>query len=59
MDHTNTHCNSKVLRECTLPLTGKEVVQGGLTIAECADGVTEQDLRDATLATIIRQPQER
>ncbi|WP_424987747.1 3-oxoacid CoA-transferase subunit B [Microbulbifer sp. S227A] len=66
MDHTNKHGDSKVLRECTLPLTGKgvvdriitnlgvlDVVQGGLKIVECADGVTEQDLRDATLATIV------
>jgi len=66
MDHTNKHGDSKVLKECTLPLTGKsvvdriitnlgvlDVVEGGLKIVECADGVTEEDLRAATEATIV------
>ena len=66
MDHTNKAGESKVLRSCTLPLTGKavvnriitnlgvlDVVEGGLKIVECADGVTEADLRAATEATII------
>ena len=66
MDHTNKHGDSKVLKECTLPLTGKgvvdriitnlgvlDVVEGGLKIVECADGVTEDDLRAATQATIV------
>ncbi len=66
MDHTNKHGDSKVLKECTLPLTGKavvdriitnlgvlDVVEGGLKIVECADGVTEEELRAATLATIV------
>ena len=66
MDHTNKHGASKVLRECTLPLTGKgvvnriitnlgvmDVVAGGLHIVEVADGVTEADLRAATEATIV------
>ena len=66
MDHTNKAGESKVLRECTLPLTGKgvvdriisnlgvlDVVDGGLRIVECADGVTEDELRAATEATII------
>ncbi|WP_201740508.1 3-oxoacid CoA-transferase subunit B [Paracoccus aeridis] len=66
MDHTNKAGESKVLRECTLPLTGKgvvdriisnlgvlDVVDGGLRIVECADGVTEDDLRAATQATIV------
>ncbi|MBK0328286.1 CoA transferase subunit B [Rhodobacteraceae bacterium F11138] len=66
MDHTNKHGDSKVLRECTLPLTGKgvvdriitnlgvlDVVEGGLKIVECADGVTEDELRNATEATIV------
>jgi 3-oxoacid CoA-transferase subunit B len=29
------------------------VVPGGLKIVECAEGVTEQEMRDATAATII------
>ena len=66
MDHTNKAGESKVLRECTLPLTGKgvvdriisnlgvlDVVDGGLRIVERADGVTEDDLRAATQATIV------
>jgi 3-oxoacid CoA-transferase subunit B len=66
MDHTNKHGDSKVLKQCTLPLTGKgvvnrvitnlgvlDVVPGGLKIVECADGVTEDELRAATEATIV------
>ena len=66
MDHTNKHGDSKVLKACTLPLTGKgvvdriitnlgvlDVVEGGLKIVECADGVTEDELRAATEATIV------
>tara|TARA_R110002012_G_scaffold96340_2_gene232255 strand:+ start:5220 stop:5846 length:627 start_codon:yes stop_codon:yes gene_type:complete len=66
MDHASKHGESKVLKECTLPLTGKsvvdriitnlgvlDVVEGGLKIVECADGVTEEELRAATVATII------
>ncbi|MBU2992011.1 3-oxoacid CoA-transferase subunit B [Octadecabacter sp. 1_MG-2023] len=66
MDHTNKHGDSKLLKECTLPLTGKgvvdriitnlgvlDVVEGGLKIVECADGVSEDDLRAATEATIV------
>ena len=66
MDHTSKHGESKVLRQCTLPMTGKGVVNRiitnlgvldvgpkGLHIVECAAGVTEADLRAATEATII------
>ena len=66
MDHTNKHGESKVLRECTLPLTGKavvdriitnlgvlDVVDGGLKIVELADGVSEEDFRAATEATLV------
>ena len=66
MDHTNKHGESKVLKECTLPLTGKgvvdriisnlgvlDVVPGGLKIVQLADGVTEEELRAATEATIV------
>jgi len=66
MDHTNKHGESKVLRECTLPLTGTsvvdriitnlgvmDVVEGGLKIVERADGVSEDDLREATQATLV------
>jgi 3-oxoacid CoA-transferase subunit B len=66
MDHTNKAGESKVLRNCTLPLTGKavvnriisnlgvlDVVSGGLKIVQCADGVSESDIRTATEATIL------
>ena len=66
MDHANKHGVSKVLKECTLPLTGKavvdriitnlgvmDVVTGGLKIVETAEGVTEDELRAATEATIV------
>jgi 3-oxoacid CoA-transferase subunit B len=66
MDHTNKHGDSKLLKECTLPLTGTgvvdriitnlgvlDVVDGGLKIVETADGVSEDDLRAATQANIV------
>jgi 3-oxoacid CoA-transferase subunit B len=66
MDHTSKHGESKVLKECTLPLTGKAVVDliitnlgilkvghMGLHIIECAEGVTPEDIRAATKATIV------
>jgi len=66
MDHTNKAGESKVLKSCTLPLTGRavvnriisnlgvlDVVPGGLRIIQCADGVTETDIRAATEATIV------
>lgn len=66
MDHTNKAGESKVLKACTLPLTGKavvnriitnlgvlDVVEGGLKIVEVADGITEAELRASTEATII------
>lgn len=67
MDHTNKHGDSKILPVCTLPLTGKsvvdriitnlgvlDIVEGGLKIIEVADGVTETELRAATKAKIIQ-----
>jgi 3-oxoacid CoA-transferase subunit B len=66
MDHTNKAGESKVLKRCTLPLTGAgvvdriitnlgvlDVVEGGLRIVEIAPGVTEVEFRKATEATII------
>jgi len=66
MDHTSKHGESKVLKACTLPLTGKgvvdriitnlgvlDVVPGGLRLVECAAGVSEAELRAATEATIV------
>ena len=66
MDHTNKAGESKVLKSCSLPLTGKavvnriisnlgvlDVVPGGLKIVELANGVAEAELRAATEATIV------
>jgi 3-oxoacid CoA-transferase subunit B len=66
MDHTNKAGESKVLKSCSLPLTGKavvdriisnlgvlDVVPGGLKIVELADGVTDAELRAVTQATIV------
>ena len=66
MDHTNKAGEPKLLKECTLPLTGTgvvnriitnlgvlDVVEGGLKIVECAPEVTEQEIRDKTEATIV------
>ncbi len=66
MDHTNKAGESKVLKSCTLPLTGKavvnriisnlgvlDVVQGGLKIVECAEGVSVAEIKAATEGTIV------
>lgn len=66
MDHTSKDGSSKVLKSCSLPLTGKsvvdriitnlgvlDVVPGGLEIIELASEVTEAELRGATAATIV------
>ena len=66
MDHTNKNGESKILKECTLPLTGKSVVHRiitnlcvfdvkseGLHIVEYAENVTHQQVEDATTAKIL------
>lgn len=66
MDHANKHGQSKLLKECTLPLTGKavvdriitnlgvfDVVEGGLKVVEIADGVTLDDIKAQTEATLV------
>ena len=66
MDHTNKAGESKLLKSCTLPLTGTgvvnriitnlgvlDVVEGGLRIVETATGVTEDEIRAATAATVV------
>jgi len=65
-DHTSKHGDPKLLKSCTLPLTGLavvdrvitnlgvfDVVEGGLQIVEMAPEVTEQQIRDATDATLV------
>ena len=64
MEHTNKAGESKVLKECRLPLTGKGVVDliitdlcvfevnpEGLTLTELAPGVTEDEIRQKTEAS--------
>ncbi|MER9676923.1 3-oxoacid CoA-transferase subunit B [Mesorhizobium sp. M0208] len=66
MDHTSKAGESKVLKACTLPLTGQrvvdriitnlgvlDVVEGGLKLVELADDITDSELRSATEATIV------
>ena len=66
MDHTSKKGGSKLLKACTLPLTGAgvvdrivtdlgvfDVVAGGLKIAERAPGVDEAEIRDKTEATLV------
>ena len=66
MDHTNKAGEAKLLKTCTLPLTGTgvvnriitdlgvlDVVEGGLKIVETADGVTEDEIRAKTEAAIV------
>ena len=66
MDHTNKKGETKVLKKCTLPLTGQGVVDRiitnlgvldvthkGLHIAELAPGVSREDMIAATEATIV------
>jgi 3-oxoacid CoA-transferase subunit B len=66
MDHTNKKGESKLLKQCTLPLTGTKVVdrvisnlgvfdivEGGIKVVEMADGVTMDDIKQATEATLV------
>ena len=66
MDHTNKHGASKLLKDCTLPLSGEGVVdriitnlgvldfvESGLKIVETANGVTEEELRSSTEAKVL------
>ncbi|MEM7506268.1 MAG: CoA transferase subunit B [Pseudomonadota bacterium] len=66
MDHTNKKGETKLLKECSLPLTGKgvvdriitnlgvfDVVDGGLKIVELAPDVTEDEVRGSTEARLV------
>ena len=69
MEHTNKHGESKVLKECTLPLTGKGVVNliitdlavfevrdGGLTLIETAPDVSVEEVKSKTEADFSVSP---
>ncbi len=66
MDHTNKAGETKLLKSCTLPLTGKgvvdrvisglgvfDIVDGGLKVVELAPEVTMDEVRAKTDATIV------
>ena len=68
MDHNAKDGTAKLLKECTLPLTGAGVVddiitelgvfrigEGGVHIEELALGVTVDEVRDRSEATIVTQ----
>ena len=71
MDHANKHGQSKVLKSCTLPLTGTGVVSriitdlcvfdvkpdgSGLALIELAEGVTLEEVASKTEATYTIAP---
>lgn len=66
MDHVNKAGEAKILKECTLPLTGKGVVdriitdravldvtEQGLKLVEVASGYTVEDIQNSTEPTLI------
>jgi 3-oxoacid CoA-transferase subunit B len=66
MDHTDKAGKPKLLKKCTLPLTGVhcvqrivtnlgvfDVVKGGLKIVEIAPGVTADEIKSKTEATLV------
>jgi 3-oxoacid CoA-transferase subunit B len=66
MDHTDKAGKPKLLKECTLPLTGKacvhrivtnlgvfDVVAGGLKVIEIAPGVTREEINSKTEARLV------
>jgi len=70
MEHVNKHGEPKILNECALPLTGKQVVNriitdravldvtpDGLVLVEVAEGYTAADIQACTQPTLIVSPQ--
>ena len=66
MDHLSKRGDKKILTECTLPLTGKNVVQrivtslavldvtpNGLQLIERAPGTSIEEIQDGTEATLL------
>jgi 3-oxoacid CoA-transferase subunit B len=72
MEHVSKDGASKLLQECTLPLTGRRVVDmviselgvfsvdktgdGGVTLVELADGVTVDEVKAKTKAKLSVAP---
>jgi len=66
MDHASKAGETKLLKECSLPLTGKavvdriitnlgvfDVVEGGLKVIEIAPGVTRDEINGQTQAKLV------
>ena len=66
MDHTSKAGETKLLKQCSLPLTGRnvvdriitnlgvfDVVAGGLKLIEAAPGVTREEIASSTEATLV------
>ena len=66
MDHTSKAGETKLLKQCSLPLTGKrvvnriitnlgvfDVVEGGLKLVEAAPGVSHEEIVSSTEATLV------
>jgi 3-oxoacid CoA-transferase subunit B len=71
MSHNDRDGNSKIVKECTLPLTGRACVQriitdlgvvdvtpDGLVLVETAPGVSEQEIRERTDPPLAAPAQE-
>jgi 3-oxoacid CoA-transferase subunit B len=69
MEHTTREGQPKILKKCTLPLTGVKVVDTivtemaymrvtptGLVLEEVAPGITAEEVQKATEATLIISP---
>jgi 3-oxoacid CoA-transferase subunit B len=69
MEHTTREGQAKILKKCTLPLTGLKVVDtivtemayirvssAGLVLEEVAPGLSAEDVQRATEATLIVSP---
>jgi len=70
MDHVNKHGETKILHECSLPLTGKKVVNRiitdravldvtpeGLVLVEIAEGYTAEEIQASTQPRLIVSPE--
>ncbi|WP_149823197.1 CoA transferase subunit B [Streptomyces tailanensis] len=69
MEHTAKDGSPKIVKECTLPLTGErcvhrvitdlgvlDITPEGLVLVECAPGVTAEDIAARTDAPLILEP---
>lgn len=69
MEHTTKDGQSKILKKCSLPLTGLKVVNtivtemayinvtsNGLVLEELAPGLTAEDVQRATQARLVVSP---